>query len=153
MRRSMRGMATVGAVAIGAIIVTGCSEQDTSALGQIQPGQVVYADLWMESGDDGDQAQVEQKPSNLWVIDTSASFRTTQGGEFDVKVRLNPDTGVFEVLDMGKTKVGRDHDNCLSLGDTEHYAVLLDKTVTFEKDAGPGDGANDDCVVQPEGSH
>ena len=51
----------------------GCVGQDTSALGQIKPGETVFADLWNEDNETGDEALVEQKPSGLWVIDTSSA--------------------------------------------------------------------------------
>ena len=152
MKRNLRNLALVGAVLVGGVSLTACAGEDTSALGQIQAGQTVYVDLWDEAGDGGDEALAEQKPSGLWVIDTSVAFRHQREGNFDVQVRLNKETGSFEVLDMGTTKVGKDHDNCLSLNDHEHYALMKDTSIEFEKDAGPGDNANDDCIVQPEGT-
>jgi hypothetical protein len=125
----------------------GCVGQDTSALGQIKPGETVFADLWNEDNETGDEALVEQKPSGLWVIDTSVNFRNTRKDNFDVQVTLDKTTGTFKVLDMGKTKVGKDHDDCLSVNDPEHYASMGDTSITFEPDKGDSDTSNDDCLV------
>lgn len=154
----MRRAITVLAVTAAAVLVSGsgCTSRDESALAQIQPGQTVFADLWKEDNGEGDRALVEQKPSGLWVIDTSVHFRTTRQGVFDVKITLDPATGQFIVGDMGGTKVGYDHDDCLSVadGDREHYAAMQAPKHEFEpgsvKPNPSGPGVSDDCVVTPE---
>ena len=45
----------VASLLASALALAGCG-RDTSALGQIQPGDTVYADLWNEDADEGDQA-------------------------------------------------------------------------------------------------
>ncbi|HEU4914828.1 MAG TPA: hypothetical protein VFT16_05535 [Candidatus Saccharimonadales bacterium] len=146
MRSFWRKVAIVLTLAVGATTMTGCFGQDDSALGQIKPGQTVFADLWNEDNQAGDEALVEQKPSGLWVIDTSVNFRGKRQKNFDVQIKLDKATGAFKVLDMGNTKVGKDHDDCLSVQDPEHYATMVDTSITFEKDK-PESGDNNDCLV------
>ncbi len=150
----MRRSVVVLIVIFGGLGLTagGCPGPDESALGQIKPGQTVYADLWKEDNDEGDRALVEQKPSGLWVIDTSVHFRDKREGVFDVEVTLDKTTGQFVVKNMGNTKAGYDGDDCLSVadGDHEHYATVAVTPQFDPKDVKPDPGASDDCVVLPE---
>jgi len=136
----------VASLLAGALALAGCG-RDTTALGQIQPGDTVYADLWNEDADEGDQALVEQKPSGLWVIDTSVHFREKRSGDYVVEIMLDPELGTFVIVDMGGVKVGEDHDDCLSMSDSEHYALMKESDYKFEKSVGSTDNSNDDCVV------
>ncbi len=68
---------TVALIAAAATTLTACGS-DNSELRQISPGTVVYIDAWDENGDRGDQAQVEQKPSGLWVVPLQSHFRKTK---------------------------------------------------------------------------
>lgn len=154
MLKSRRVVALALAALTAGITLTGCSGQDTSALGQITPGSTVYVDLWNENGEAGDQAELEKKPSGMWVINTAANFRATRDGDFQVEITLDPRRG-YVVKSLGTTKWGQDHDNCLSVnGDNEHY-VFLDfapPQSQYEGDPDNVDASNDDCVVPPEGS-
>lgn len=144
-----RAAFTAAAVSVLGILAMGSScGPDRSALGQIRPGTTVFADLWDESADEGDQALIERKPSGLWVLDTSAPFRPVRGGVFDVEVRLDPD-GRFLVVNTNDTPVGTDGDDCLAPNEPEHYAVMADTTTVQEQApaAEPAATANDDCVV------
>lgn len=142
-------LAALSLLATG-VALTACST-DQTALGQIAPGQTVFADLWDEDGDKGDQALVEQKPSGMWIVDVSVHFASSRKGGFDVEVRLDAESGTFVVVDMGSTKVGKDHDDCLSVSDDdhEHYIVMLDTSLNWESDGG-GSNDDDDCYVLPE---
>lgn len=136
----------VASLLASVLALAGCG-RDTSALGQIQPGATVYADLWDEDADEGDQALVEQKPRGFWVIDTSVHFREKRSGDYVVEIMLDPEIGNFVIIDMGGVKVGEDHDDCLAINGSEHYALMKDPDYEFEKPAGSADTSNDDCVV------
>jgi hypothetical protein len=146
---STRIGATILALAGLAVTLTGCGG-DKTMLGQIEPNSnvTVFADMWDENADEGDQALVEQKPKGVWVIDTSVHFSNKRSGDFDVEIRLT-DEGQFEVVDMGSTLYGYDHDNCLSPHEPEHYVRMLDTSIQDDpKDSKESsDDSNDDCVA------
>ncbi|MDR7327904.1 hypothetical protein ACH45F_03280 [Catenuloplanes sp. NPDC020197] len=140
-----RSLAALLALAVAAPVLGACSGTDTSELRQIKPGSAVYIDAWDENGDRGDQAQIEQKPSGLWVVPLQAHFRQTKGKGFDVRVELTRD-GLWRVDPEG-TQVGRDHDDCLEDGEAYAQMAAADAALRWEPDAGGGTGGGDDCVT------
>ena len=136
-------VAVLALLVAGAPALAGCS-QDTSELRQIQPGSSVYIDAWDEDADKGDQAQVERKPSGLWVVPLQAHFRRTKGKGFDVKVELTRE-GQWRVDPEG-AQVGRDHDDCLEDGEAYAQMVPAENTLKFEADKGGGNDG-DDCFT------
>src|SRR6478672_483968 len=132
------------------LTATACGKQtgDPTVLRQIKPGSTWYIDGWKDdkgknNKNVGDQAEVEQKPSGLWVLNVDASVSKKRTRSNQVEVTLDKHRG-FVVLDMGTTQVGKDHDDCLA-ADGETYAQMDDKSITFEKNkGGSGDG---DCVA------
>lgn len=127
-------------------VLSGCSEEK-SALRQIRPDSVVYIDGWDDRTDWGDRALVEQKPSGLWVIPLDAPFRATRSKRFDVQVKLDPARG-FVVTDLGATQVGKDHDDCLEIGETYAFVDVPAANLKWEPPRVTKDGPkNDDCEV------
>lgn len=169
MRRSARNTLKALVVSIGitafALTATGCAEEDTTALRQVQPPAYdpakgiagsyvsVFIDGWNNDGDEGDQAEIEKKAglNDTWVIPNEAAYRPTKQGDFKVELRLyaaDPKTKtppVWKIINLNGTPVGYDHDNCQ--GAEELYAAMATKNVMFDKNESPnGDGSNDDCV-------
>lgn len=148
MRRSTRitrsALALLGVITL-ALTATACAEEDTTALRQIQPGQTVFIRGYDQDADKGDRAQVEQKPSNLWVIPEETEFRTTKQGDFKVEVTLD-DKGQWHIVQLNGVRTGYDHDNCLS--NEEQYAVMDDKNPVVDngEQKHDGDTSNDDCA-------
>ncbi|WP_146779046.1 hypothetical protein [Actinomadura craniellae] len=142
---------TKTAVVAVSILATaaGCASEQT-ALRQIRPNAVVYIDGWNQKGDEGDRALIERKPSGMWVIPVNAPFRGRRVGEFTVRVTLDPRRG-FVVTDLGGTRVGRDHDDCLETGEIYAFLDVPGNTLNWEPDAADTGVANDDCVVAPAG--
>lgn len=125
-----------------------CAAEDATELRQIAPGTVVYVDAWDEDGDRGDQAQIERKPSGLWVVPLQAHFRTRKADGFDVRVELARD-GRW-LVDPEGTRVGRDHDDCLEDGEAYAQMVPAESALVWEPDTGSGTD-NDDCyTLEPE---
>ncbi|MDR7275905.1 hypothetical protein [Catenuloplanes atrovinosus] len=136
-------------VAVAATPVLGaCGATDNSELRQIKPGSAVYVDAWDETGDRGDQAQVERKPSGLWVVPLQAHFRQTKGKGFDVRVELTAD-GLWRVDPEG-AQVGRDHDDCLEDGEAYAQLVVAESALRWEPDTGGGNDGDDCFTLQPE---
>lgn len=141
----------MGCAALAAVIgvaLAGCGTAVDGQVRQVRPGTTVYIDGWDESGDDGDQALVEQKPSGLWVISLDSDFRWQRDGDFRVAVTLSED-GAWTV-DPYDVKVGKDHDDCLADGET--YVTLVEEaTVEFEADRERRND-NDDCLDEAAGA-
>ncbi|WP_433324499.1 hypothetical protein [Spirillospora sp. CA-294931] len=148
-RRAARSRTLAGCALLLPVLglASACS-QDETALRQIRPNAVVYIDGWDQDGDRGDRARVEQKPSGMWVLPESAPFRGRPGGEFTVRVTLDPKRG-FVVTDLGGVKVGKDHDDCLATNETYAWLGVPQSSVQWEPEPGNDDGANDDCAVVP----
>lgn len=139
------GRRAAGCAVLAAVIglaLPGCGTAVDGQVRQVRPGTTVYIDGWDESGDDGDQALVEQKPSGLWVISLDSDFRWQPSDEFQVAVTLDDD-GRW-IVDPSMYKVGKDHDDCLADGET--YVTLKEDTpIEFERDR-PRSNDNDDCL-------
>lgn len=129
-------------------LTAACQNEPENALWQIQPGMTVYIDGWDQSNDVGDQALVEQKTSQMWVIPRDAEFRYSRGGGFTVEVQLDRGRG-FVVTDLGGVRVGRDHDYCLEDGETYAFLDVEPATLRWEQNIVDGDVSSDDCVVNP----
>ena len=148
MSAGSRSLGLLLVLAAAAPVLGACGAADNSELRQIKPGNTVYIDGWDEDGDRGDQAQVEQKPSGLWVVPLQAHFRQAKGNGFDVRVELTKD-GLWRVDPEG-AQVGRDHDDCLE--DAEAYAQMVPaaSALRWEPDTG-GATTSDDCfTIQPD---
>ncbi|WP_344397785.1 hypothetical protein [Actinomadura alba] len=145
----MRAPGAAAAMLSVCAAATACSADET-ALRQITPNAVVYIDGWDQDGDQGDRALVEQKPSGMWVLPANAPFRTRSGGDFTVKVTLDPQRG-FVVTDLGGVRVGKDHDDCLADGETYAFLGVPASSLRWEPERSNPDTSNDDCVVRPEG--
>ncbi|MEV5824073.1 hypothetical protein AB0L25_00680 [Spirillospora sp. NPDC052242] len=130
-------------------LTVACQNEPENALWQIQPGMTVYIDGWDQDGDVGDQALVEQKSSQMWVIPRDAEFRYSRGLGFTVEVQLDRARG-FVVTDLGGVQVGRDHDHCLEDGETYATLDVQPNTLRWEPNVSEGDMSNDDCVVGPD---
>jgi hypothetical protein len=145
-----RSLAVLLAAVATTPMLSACGGTDTSELRQIKPGTTVYIDAWDEDGERGDRAQVERKPSGLWVVPLQAHFRQAKGKGFEVRVELTRE-GLWRVDPEG-AQVGRDHDDCLEDGEAYAQLVPAESALAWEPDSG---GANDgdDCVtLQPETS-
>ncbi|MFD0900914.1 hypothetical protein [Actinomadura sediminis] len=130
-------------------LTVACQDQPENALWQIQPGMTVYIDGWDQDNEVGDQALVEQKSSQMWVIPRNAEFRYSPGGGFTVEVKLDRARG-FVVTDLGGVRVGRDHDSCLEDGETYASLDVRPDALRWEQNVDEGGGSNDDCVVGPD---
>ncbi|MBE1531086.1 hypothetical protein [Actinomadura algeriensis] len=130
-------------------LTVACQNEPENALWQIQPGMTVYIDGWDQSNDVGDQALVEQKTSQMWVIPRDAEFRYSRGNAFTVEVRLDRTRG-FVVTDLGGVRVGRDHDHCLEDGETYASLDVQPNALRWEQNVYDGEMSNDDCVLGPE---
>lgn len=175
MRRSARTtrilLAATGVIAL-ALGSTACTNEDTTALRQVQPPKfdaskkpeanyvTVFIDGWNEDGDKGDKAEIEKKAglNDTWVIPNEAAYRTTRQGDFKVELRLyaadkkTKTPPVWKVINLNGVEVGYDHDDCQ--GAEELYAAMVDTNVKFDKNESPnGDGSNDDCVKGGEPDH
>lgn len=126
-------------------LTVSCTTEST-ALRQIQPNATVYIDAWNEEADAGDRALVEQKPSGMWVVPSNAPFRTSRVNGFTVRVTLDPKRG-FVVTDLGGTKVGKDHDNCLEDGETYAFLDAPSNSLQWEPTGTTTGTADDDCQV------
>lgn len=130
------------ACAVG-LSLTACSVQGEGVLRQIRPGDTVFIEGWDEGITSGDEAEVEQKPSKVWVIPIDAPFRRQKDDIFKVEVELTKE-GVFVIKNMNGVQVGRDHDDCLA-SSGEVYAKMAvpeDKLQWEPPDNGGPDG---DC--------
>ncbi|MFD0854774.1 hypothetical protein ACFQ07_21220 [Actinomadura adrarensis] len=130
------------------VALTASCTAEKTALRQIQPNTTVYIDGWDQDADRGDRALVEQKPSGMWVLPSNAPFRTRRGNDFVVRVTLDPRRG-FVVTDLGGTRVGKDHDNCLEDGETYAFMAVPAGSLNWEPAGGNADTSNDDCQVTP----
>src|SRR5262245_1907564 len=146
-RTNSRGLAAVAALLPVAGLASACSTEQ-SALRQIRPGAVVYIDGWDEDADSGDRALVEQKPSGMWVVPSNAPFRSRRVNGFTVRVTLDPKRG-FLVTDLGGTRVGKDHDNCLEDGETYAFVTAPSSSLNWEPTRTETGTSNDDCQVAP----
>jgi hypothetical protein len=126
-------------------LTASCTTENT-ALRQIPPNATVYIDAWDEDADEGDRALVEQKPSGMWVVPSDAPFRTRRVNGFTVRVTLDPKRG-FVVTDLGGTRVGKDHDDCLEQGETYAFLGTAPNTLRWEPAKADTDSSNDDCMV------
>jgi hypothetical protein len=156
----MRRMFAAAALVVGLSPLVACGgETDDGVLRQVARGTTVCIDGWDEEGDAGDRAVVERKPrdeklkEDAWVVPIAVPFRYPDakdkcGGNFDVKVYVLP-RGGYRVMDMGATKVGYDHDNCLEEG--EGWAEIDPKVkLNWDpQDKEAGDASNDDCERDP----
>ncbi|MFC5753214.1 hypothetical protein [Actinomadura rugatobispora] len=126
-------------------LTASCTTENT-ALRQIQPNATVYIDAWDEDADEGDRALVEQKPSGMWVVPSDAPFRSRRVKGFTVRVTLDPRRG-FVVTDLGGTRVGKDHDNCLEQGETYAFLDTPPSSLRWEPARADSGASNDDCQV------
>ncbi|RSN67788.1 MULTISPECIES: hypothetical protein [Actinomadura] len=127
-----------------------CPNEPLNALWQIQPGMTVYIDGWDQDNEVGDQALVEQKTSQMWVIPRDAEFRNSRSNGFTVEVQLDRRRG-FVVTDLGGVRVGRDHDYCLEEGETYVTLDVRPETLRWEPAPDDVDVSGDDCVLDPAG--
>lgn len=112
----------LGLAALG-LLLTGCTTEN-NLLRNVAPGTTVYIDAFYEQGEVGDQAQVEQKPSGLWVLPLDARYTLQPDAQHTVKVTLTRDGRfVIDDVDAG-TMIGVDRDNCLADGET--YVLMAD---------------------------
>lgn len=145
MRRLIATVALVGA-ALASLTACGGEPWDDGQLHQATAGATVYIDGTNEGGDVGDQALVEQKPGGNWVVPDKAPFRWKPSDGFVVKIKLGK--GGYEVLDLGGTKVGKDHDNCREDGET--YVAMKATGLKWEPaDDEANESSDDDCVREP----
>ncbi|MFI5843250.1 hypothetical protein ACIA8K_26420 [Catenuloplanes sp. NPDC051500] len=135
-------------MAVAAATTLSACGSDNSELRQIRPGAAVYIDAWDEKGDRGDQAQVERKPSGLWVVPLQAHFRTAKSKGFNVRVELTAQ-GLWRVDPEG-AEVGRDHDDCLEDGEAYAQLIPAESAIKWEPDNSSATN-NDDCfTTQPQ---
>lgn len=113
MRTLMRVCALL---AVFGVLLTGCAAEN-NLLRNIPPGTTVWIDAWDENEETGDEAQVEQKPSGLWVLPLDARYALQSDTMHTVKVTLTKD-GRFVIEEVLGTAVGVDRDNCLADGET-----------------------------------
>jgi hypothetical protein len=146
-------IALTAVIGTGVVLpAAGCPlNEEPTSIRLLQPDKdtSVFIDGWDQGGKAGDEALVEKKPSGMWVIPLNAEYRTTKQGEFTVEIRLVPDRG-YVIMNMNGVKTGKDHDDCLA--EDEVYAFPNNDKVKLdaEKDAGPTDKSNDDCVLIPD---
>jgi hypothetical protein len=144
----MRSKIVPAVVLLTTIGLTASCTTENTALRQIQPDTTVYIDGWDEDADRGDRAMVERKPSGMWVVPSNAPFRARRTGGFTVRVTLDAKRG-FVVDDLGGTRVGRDHDNCLEDGETYAFVTVPANSLKWEPAQGGTSTSDDDCQVVP----
>ena len=151
--RKIRAAIVAAAIVLPvASVSTACGAQKNgpTVLRQIKPGSTWYIDAWNDdkgkkNKNVGDQAQVEQKPSGLWILNLDAAIKKTRTSSNQVKVTLDKKRG-FVILDMGTTQVGKDHDDCLA-ADGETYAQMDVKLSSLKWEKNKGGSGDGDCVA------